>query len=260
MHWLITPPDVGRRTIKVWQRNRDAWFKFYKASLIGTLAEPILFLLAFGVGLSRFMTEVGGMPYINFIAPGLMAASVMNAASFECTFGSFTRMSAQKSYDAIMVTPVSVEEVAAGDILWGATKGVLSASVILVVLVVAGLVNSPWLVLGPALFLLSGIAFGAMGLTVTAFAPSYDYYAYYFSLAVSPMFFFSGIFFPLDGLPPWVAKASWFLPLTHSVNISRALSTGAVGLGIVWDTVWLASFTLIMGWVSVKLIRRRLVK
>jgi len=260
MHWLIKPPEVGRRTIKVWQRNRDAWFRFYKASLVGTLAEPILFLLAFGVGLSRFMTEVDGMPYINYIAPGLMAASVMNAASFECTFGSFTRMTTQKSYDAIMVTPVSPEEIAAGDILWGATKGVLSACVILVVLFAAGLVSSPWLIAGPALFLLSGIAFSAMGLVVTAFAPSYDYYAYYFSLVISPMFFFSGIFFPLDGLPPWVAKASWFLPLTHAVNISRGIATGNVTQGLAFDVIWLIMFTLVTGWVSVKLIRRRLVK
>jgi len=260
MNWLITPPEVGRRTIKVWQRNRDAWFKFYKASLIGTLAEPILFLLAFGYGLSRFMTEVDGMPYINYIAPGLMAASVMNAASFECTFGSFTRMSTQKSYDAIMVTPVSPEEIAAGDILWGATKGVLSAMVILIVLYGAGLVSSPWLIAGPVLFLLSGLAFGSMGLIVTAFAPSYDYYAYYFSLVVSPMFFFSGIFFPLDGMPHWVAKAAWFMPLTHAVNIARGLAAGKIGPGLAFDAVWLIIFTVITGWLAVKLIRRRLVK
>jgi hypothetical protein len=131
MSGFLTPPRVGRRAIKVWQRDRDAWFKFYKASLVGNLGEPVLFLLAFGLGLSKFIGNVEGVPYIRYIAPGLLVATAMNASSFECTFGSFTRMSTQKSYDAIIVTPVNIEEVAAGDILWGATKGFISAIVML---------------------------------------------------------------------------------------------------------------------------------
>jgi len=257
---ILTPPRVGRRAIKVWQRNRDAWFKFYKASLIGNLAEPILFLLAFGLGLSRFISDVEGVPYINYIAPGLMVASAMNASSFECTFGSFTRMSTQKTYDAIMVTPVNIEEVAAGDILWGASKGVLSALIILVVLAIWGLARSPWLVLSPFMFLVEGLMFASMALVVTAFAPSYDYYAYYFSLVVSPMFFFSGIFFPLSSLPGWVATAAWFMPLTHAVNIARGLATGNVSTGLLSDAAWMVVFTLGSSWLAIKLIKRRLVK
>jgi len=260
MNDILVPPKVGRRAFKVWQRNRDAWYKFYKASMIGNLAEPILFLLAFGYGMSRFISDIDGMPYINYIAPGLMVASAMNAASFECTFGSFTRMSTQKTYDAIMVTPVNIEEVAAGDILWGATKGVISALVILVVLAAAGLVGSPWLVVSPPLFLLEGVMFASMGLIVTAFSPSYDYYAYYFSLVVSPMFFFSGIFFPLDTLPYWVQKIAWFTPLLHVVNVSRALSTGNMQVSLLGDVAWMAVFTLASSWLAIKFIKRRLVK
>ena len=260
MRDLFTPPRVGRRAIKVWQRDRDAWFKFYKASLIGNLGEPILFLLAFGVGLSKFVGAINGIPYINYIAPGLVVATAMNASSFECTFGSFTRMTTQKSYDAIMVTPVNIEEVAAGDILWGATKGFISAIIMLPVLAAFGLMGSPWLVLSPLLYLLEGLMFASMALIATAFVPSYDYYAYYFSLVVSPMFFFSGIFFPLSSMPAWVARLSWFFPLTHAVNISRGLATGDVGIGLVWDTLWMVIFTLMTSWVAVKFIKRRLVK
>ena len=257
---LFIPPNVGRRAIKVWQRDRDAWFKFYKASLIGNLAEPILFLLAFGLGLSKYITDVDGVPYIKFIAPGLVVASVMNASSFECTFGSFTRMSSQKTYDAIMVTPVNIEEVAAGDILWGASKGFISAMIILPVLMAFGLLGSPWLIFSPILFLLEGLMFASMALIVTAFAPSYDYYAYYFSLVVSPMFFFSGIFFPLSGMPAWVGKAAWFFPLSHAVNISRGLSTGNVSVWLIGDFAWMVVFTMATGWLAIKLIKRRLVK
>jgi lipooligosaccharide transport system permease protein len=260
MRDFFTVPQVGRRAIKVWQRDRDAWFKFYKASLVGNLGEPILFLLAFGLGLSKFIGKVDGMPYINYIAPGLLVATAMNASSFECTFGSFTRMSTQKSYDAIIVTPVNIEEVAAGDILWGATKGFISAMVMLPVLLLFGLMGSPWMALSPALYLLEGLMFAAMALIVTAFVPSYDYYAYYFSLVISPMFFFSGIFFPLSSMPAWVENLAWFFPLTHAVNISRALAAGAPHIGLLADVTWMAVFTLICAWIAVKLIKRRLIK
>jgi lipooligosaccharide transport system permease protein len=260
MRDILVPPKIGRRALLVWMRNRDAWYKFYKASLIGNIAEPVLFLMAFGFGLQRFISDVNGVPYINYIAPGIMVASAMNASAFECTFGSFTRMSTQKTYDAIMVTPVNIEEVAAGDILWGASKGVLSALIIMLVLVAAGLARSPWLVLAPVLFLLEGLMFASMSLIVTAFSPSYDYYAYFFSLVISPMFFFSGIFFPLDTLPGWVADAAWFMPLTHVVNVARGLASGPMTVGLVGDVAWMLVFTLVSSWLAVKFIKRRLVK
>ncbi len=257
---LLKPPRVGRRAFKVWLRNRDTWLKFYRASLVGNLAEPVLFLLAFGLGLSRFISDINGIPYINYIAPGLMLAAAMNAATFECTFGAYTRMAAQKTYDAIIVTPVSIEEVAAGEILWGASKAFLSATIILAVLIPWGLADSPWLVLAPVLFLLSGLMFASLALVVTAFAPSYDYFSYYFSLVVSPMFFFSGVFFPLDHLPPWVQTVSWFLPLTHAVNVSRGLATGHVTSRLLLEGLWMTVFTVAASWLAINLIKKRLIK
>lgn len=260
MNGLLKPPRVGRRAFKVWLRNRDTWLKFYRSSLVGNLVEPILFLLAFGLGLSQFIADIDGLPYINYIAPGLMLAAAMNAATFECTFGAYTRMSSQKTYDAIIVTPVSIEEVAAGDILWGASKGFLSAIVILLVLIPWGLATSPWLLLAPLLFLLSGLMFASMAMIVTAFSPSYDYFSYYFSLAVSPMFFFSGVFFPLSSLPPWVQTVSWFMPLTHAVNIARGLATGNLSASLLLDLLWMLIFTLAATWLAINLIKRRLIK
>lgn len=260
MNALLRPPRVGRRAVKVWLRNRDTWLKFYRASLVGNLAEPVLFLLAFGLGLSQFISDIDGMPYLNYIAPGLMLAAAMNAAAFECTFGAYTRMESQKTYDAIIVTPVSIEEVAAGEILWGASKGFLSAVVILTVLVPWGLAASPWLFLAPVLFVLAGLMFSALSLIVTAFAPSYDYFAYYFSLVISPMFFFSGVFFPLSALPAWVQTVSWFMPLTHAVNVSRGLAAGAVSPRLLLDGLWMLVFALAASWLAINLIKRRLIK
>jgi len=257
---ILTPPRVGRRAIRVWQRNRDVWYKLYLASLVGNLGEPILFLLAFGLGLSRFVSEVDGMPYIKFIAPGLIVSAAMNASAFECTFGSFIRMTEQKTYDAIMVTPVSIEEVAAGDIMWGMSKGFISAVIIMPVFVIAGLMDSPWLVLVPVLALLVGLMVSSMSLVVTAFAPSFEFFTYYFTLVISPMFFFSGVFFPLSAMPAWVGRLAWFFPLTHAVNVTRGLASGNLAPSLIGDTAWMVVFTFVMTWVGIKLIKRRLIK
>jgi lipooligosaccharide transport system permease protein len=257
---ILTPPRLGRRAIRVWQRNRDVWYKLYKASLVGNLGEPILFLLAFGYGLSKFVGSVDGVPYIQFIAPGLVVSAAMNASAFECTFGSFIRMTEQKTYDAIMVTPVNIEEVAAGDLLWGMTKGFISSSIILPVFVIAGLMHSPWLLLAPVLALLVGLMFSSMSLVVTAFAPTFEFFTYYFTLVISPMFFFSGIFFPLSAMPAWVGKAAWFFPLSHAVNVTRGLASGNLSTSLIGDVAWMLVFTLIMTWLGIKLIKRRLVK
>ncbi len=257
---LLRPPRVGRRAIRVWQRNRDVWYKLYLASLVGNLGEPILFLLAFGLGLSRFVGSVGGVPYIRFIAPGLVVSAAMNASAFECTYGSFIRMTEQKTYDAIMVTPVNVEEVAAGDILWGMSKGFISAVIIVPVFAIAGLMRSPWLLLSPALALFTGLMFSSMSLLVTAFAPSFEFFTYYFTLVISPMFFFSGVFFPLSAMPPWVGKAAWYFPLTHAVNLMRGLAWGGLQPSLIGDALWMFVFTLVSTWLGIKLIKRRLIK
>ena len=136
-----------------------------------------------------------------FLTPGILATAAMNSASFETTFGSFTRMHEQNTYAAILATPCSVADIVAGDMLWAATKSVLAVSFVLIVTGVAGLLPS-WLAVGtlPVAFLI-GLTFAALGMIVTARAGSYDFFDYYFTLGISVMVFFCGVFFPLASLP-----------------------------------------------------------
>ncbi len=251
--------NLSRRTASVWYRDAKVWTKFYKASILGNMGEPLLYLLAMGWGLGRMVGTVNGIPYIEFLAPGLICSTAMYAATFECTFGSFTRMTRQNTYDAIIATPVSLEDVIAGEILWGATKGLLSGTAMLLVMALFGLVTSPWAVLALGLAFLISLLFASLSMVVTAKAPSYDFFSYYFTLAIAPMFLFSGIFFPVSNLPHWAQTLAWFLPLTHGVSASRALFTGIFNWNIATDLLWLVVFTGGTFLIALRSIRKRLI-
>jgi lipooligosaccharide transport system permease protein len=251
--------NLSRRATAVWYRDVKVWTKFYKASILGNMGEPLLYLLAMGWGLGRMVGNVDGIPYIQFLAPGLICSTSMYAATFECTFGSFTRMTRQKTYDAILATPVSLEDIVAGEILWGATKGLLSGTAMLLVMSLFGLVTSWWSVLALGLVFLIGLLFASLSMIVTARAPAYDFFSYYFTLAIAPMFLFSGIFFPVSNLPAWAQAFAWFLPLTHGVSASRALFAGRIGWSVAVDLLWLAAFFAIAFIVALRSIRKRLI-
>ncbi|MDF1536170.1 MAG: ABC transporter permease [bacterium] len=253
-------PDLTWRVVTVWYRDAKVWSTFYKASLIGNLGEPLLYLVAMGWGLGRMVGTVDGVPYIQFLAPGLVCSAAMYSATFECTFGAFTRMTRQKTYDAIMATPVALDEIVAGEVLWGATKGFLSGGSMLLVMALFGLVHSPWAVLALGLSFLIGLLFAALSMIVTAKSPSYDFFSYYFTLAIAPMFLFSGIFFPIGNLPHWARTVSWFLPLSHGVDASRSLFSGRVGWELTGELAWLAVFSLVAFSFAVRGVRKRLVQ
>jgi lipooligosaccharide transport system permease protein len=248
--------------LRVWRRDMESWRKYYKASLVGALGEPILSLLAIGYGLGRFVDidpSGAGLGYAHFLAPGILASAAMNAASFEATFGSFTRMTEQKTYDAILATPIGIREIVAGDALWAASKATLSGTAVLLVATAAGLVTSWWALVLPAVALLIGLVFATMGLVVSSRAHAYDFFTYYFTLVISVMYFFSGIFFPLASLPAWAQALAWCLPLTHAVALSRACVTGTLGpaalvhLGVLVG-VLAATYALAVRWVGRRLI------
>jgi lipooligosaccharide transport system permease protein len=234
--------------------------KFYKVSLIGTLGDPILYLLAMGYGLGRFLQQMEGMSYVEFIAPGLVISSAMFAASFECTYGSYLRMIYLKTYDAIIATPLNIEDVVAGDILWGTTKGLFNGMIMFLVVWAFGLVDSSWAIGIPLLILLVSFLFASLSMITTAFVPGFEAFNYYITLFLTPMFFFSGVFFPLTKLPAWVTVLSRFLPLTYAVEISRALIYGTPSWILVWGTLILIVPSFFLFCLSVNLIRRRVIK
>lgn len=244
---------------KVWYRNFIVWTHYKGTSLIINLGEPFLYLFAFGYGLGRYVTSFNGLSYIQFIAPALVVASTMNSASFETTFSSYTRMEVQKTFDAIVVTPLTLRQVVLGEILWATTKGCFTAVIMMIVFLFAGLISHPFAIFVLILCLVEGILFSALGMLMTSIAKSYDFFSAYLTLFISPMFLLSGTFFPLEELPSWAKTVAWFLPLTHAVNGSRELFAGRVSLSLLFSFIWLAVVAALLTLFAVKKMEKRLI-
>ena len=246
------------RFIRVWQRNRDVFFGLWHAEAPGFLAEPIIILLAMGLGLGAYVGLVDGQRYIEFIVPGLIAGYAMFSANFECTYGTFFRMEYQKTFDAIIATPLNIEDVTAGEIFWGATRSVLTGSVMLAVAAAFQLVHSPWALLIPIICFLEGILFSAIALFFTSVVPSIYSFNYYYSLFITPMFFFSGVFFPLSSFPEIVRTLSWAVPLTPVVYITRAVIGGEFQPGLLGALALIVALIVLFFSMSLVTMRRRL--
>ncbi len=245
---------------QVWYRNFKVWLKHMRASLIGNLGQPFLFLLAMGYGLGRSVPEIEGLPYLQFIAPGLVASSVMYGAAFETTYGSYTRLSTQGTFEAILMTPVSIVELAMGEILWGATKGLIAGIIMLATLPLFGVVPSVWsAALIPVLFA-EGIIFSALGLVMTAIATNYDFFNYFTSLVITPLFLFSGIFFSLKAIASPIRQVLALLPLSSVVELSRTLCYGRIQGDLLLELANVAFFAVVCSIAAIYLLRRRMIQ
>jgi lipooligosaccharide transport system permease protein len=243
--------------------------KTIKVNFLPSLIEPIIYLIAFGFGLGGFIPSINGQPYVYFLGPALVAIAIMNGSFFECTFASFVRMYFQKTFDAIVATPVSVEEVVAGELLWGATRSMINATIVLVVIAVFGLVTSPLFFLLPLIAFFGGLMFASIAMCFTAIAPNIDFFNYPSFLFLTPMLFLAGTFFPLTSpsLPSSVQGiAMAILPLTHLVNITRGVVSGnpepTLGLSptilVIISLVWVIAVTIFFFVLSINLMKKRL--
>jgi lipooligosaccharide transport system permease protein len=235
--------------------------KTYKTNFLPSLLEPILYLLALGVGLGGFVQPINGESYIQFIAPALVAVSMMYSSFYECTYASFVRMYFQKTFDAIIATPVTIEEVITGEILWGATKSLINSSIVLAVIVAFGLVPSPlFLLIIPVSFLV-GLLFSAIAMCFTAISPNIDAFNYPSFLFITPMFLLSGTFFPLTSMPQFLQIATQILfPLTNAVEVTRGLALGNIQLSIVFNLAWMMIVTPVFFVLAINLMKKRLIK
>lgn len=248
-----------KRAFRVWQRHLTVYTKLYKSSIALNFVEPILYLTALGLGLGAFVKEINGVPYVNFIAPGIIASSSMFATIYECTYGTYVRMTYQKTFDAILATPVNIDDLVAGELMWGATKSLLYGTIIIFVISIFGLVSSPLIIFIIPLLFVTGLIFAEISVIFTAIVPGIDSFNYFYTIFMTPMFLFSGIFFPLDNLPPIVSKIAFFTPLYHFVNICRAFSSGQLSI-IKWDIIWVFAVVVLLAPYPFRLMRKRIIK
>ncbi|MDH4184778.1 MAG: ABC transporter permease [Nitrospinota bacterium] len=252
--------NISHRAFYVWRRNFNVYLAHVGASIVGNIGEPLLYLFCMGLGIGGYIQQMGGVSYMQYIAPGLIVTSAMYSATIECTFGAFTRLSSQRTYESILATPVSLEDLAFGEALWGATKSCISGVTMLIVMTAFGLYTP-----GPGFFgimavvWLTGMVFAAAALSFSAISPSYEFFNYYFTMAIAPMFFLSGVFFPLDNFPAPFQLFSQALPATHAAVIIRNLFYGAPAPHAWVSVLALMALAVALVRIATFLIRRRLI-
>ena len=254
-------PELSMRWWPVFLRNLLVWRKLAIPSLVGNIAEPLMWLVAFGYGMGALVGKVSvdgtPVPYILFLASGSICMSAMQAASFEALYSAFSRMHVQKTWDGIMNAPVNLDDIVLAEMLWAAFKALFTVTAILGVMLVLGISYSPKLLVAWPVLLGVGITFSCLALIFNALAKGYDFFTYYFTLFLTPMMFLSGIFFPLEQLPEVVRLISSWLPLTNAVELVRPLFMDQ------WPTHWLrhalvlVAYTVAGFWIALALTRKR---
>lgn len=258
-------PRITRLSFKVWQRNRDVFTKTYQVNFIPPVLEPLLYLFALGFGLGTFIGTIKifnlTVSYKEFLAPALVSISVMNSAFFECTYGSFVRMHYQRTFDAMIATPLSLEDVIAGELMWGATRSLINGAIILLVISAFGLVNFSFAILILPVSLIGGFLFASLGMIFTAISPNIDTLNYPTFLLITPLLLFSGTFFPISELPKAVQTLVLaVLPLANIVSLNQGLTLKSIGWLQLYNLVWILVVSAVLAILSINLMKKRLIE
>ena len=253
-------PANATHWMSVWLRNYLVWRKLAIASMIGNLADPMIYLFGLGLGLGLMVGHVQGVSYIAFLAAGTAASSVMMSASFEAMYSGFSRMHVQRTWEAIMHTPLTLGDIVLGEIVWAASKSVLSGVAIMIVAGALGYASFPSMLLALPVIVLTGLAFASTAMVVTALAPSYDFFMFYQTLALTPMLLLSGVFFPIAQLPALAQHITQALPLYHAVELIRPAMLGRPLDGFALHVLVLVAYSIVPFFLCAWLFRRRMMK
>jgi lipooligosaccharide transport system permease protein len=255
---------VGR----VLEHRAVQYRRTFRSSVFTSFLSPVLFLTAMGLGLGGYVDRsgsaaLGGLTYLAWLAPGLLAATVMQSAAFEATFPIIGGLNWQRTFHAMYATPLSPRDIALGNLAWMAIRVAMIATVFTAVIVVLGAAHSPLVVLGIPVAVLTGMAFAAPIAAFSATQRTPNRFNVIFRFGVTPLFLFSGTFFPIESLPPQLQAVAWLSPLWHGVDLSRGLALGTVGdhpLVMLIHVVVLAAIVVVASWATVKTIERRLIR
>jgi lipooligosaccharide transport system permease protein len=244
------------RTFAIVERNymtyRHAW-----TIVLSSVIEPLLYLLSIGIGVGALVGTVPGVDvkYTVFVGPGLLATAAMNSAMNLTSFGVFSRIKEERTYDAVLPTPVSVTDIAFGEVAWALLNGLVSSSIFLAMLAVLGYVITPWALLAIPGSVLIGFAFASVGLAVTTYLRDFSDFQL-IQLVMLPMFLFATTFYPVTTYPEPVRPLIEALPLYQSIELVREPALGHLGQGMLIATAYL----LVLGIAALWLATRRMAK
>jgi lipooligosaccharide transport system permease protein len=252
-------PRLWKRIGSVWFRHMRVYTKNLISNGLPPFLEPLIFLLGIGIGLGSDLGNRYGMSYTQFLAPGLFMTTAMFTAAFECSFGTFIRLEFDKIYDGMLAAPLSANNILIGEILWAGSKGFFFSLCVLIVVSFFNVLPYYGAVFVPFMGFVNGIMFGALGLLVTSFIRTINHFNFFFTGVLSPMFFFSGVVFPVEKLPAGLREAAEIFPLTHTVRITRALCMNTLDLWLLFDITYIVLFTGIVVCLAVMRLKKRLI-
>jgi len=245
--------------LAVWRRNATMYRRTWWLNILPNFFEPVFYLVSIGIGVGAYVSQMGGMPYIAFLAPGLVCVAAMNGASFEVTYNIYVRLTFEKAYDAMLTTPVEPDDVLAGEVLWAVTRASIYGGTFFLVIAAAGLAPLPRALLAAPVVPLAGLLFAAIGVAFSLRIPTLDLFSFYFTLFLTPLFLFADVFFPLEErLSPGWLRVAEALPLLHPVRLARAAFRGTPAPILVWDVVYILGVSAaLLAWAR-RGVRRRL--
>ncbi|MFC1568765.1 ABC transporter permease [bacterium] len=252
-------PSLPARLYSVWYRHFLVYTRNLLSNGLPPFLEPLIFLAGVGLGLGKYIVSMDGLPYIQFLASGLLVTSAMYTASFECTYGTFIRLEYEKSYDGMLAAPITANDLIIGEILWAGSKGWFFSLAVLIIVSVFGVIPLGFSLLAPLVGLLTGLLFATISLWVTSFVKTINHFNFYMTGVLSPMFFFSGVVFPVSSLPKVLQPIAEIMPLTHVVRLVRAFCHASFQPVHILDLLYVVIVTLGMGYFAIRRLKRLLI-
>jgi lipooligosaccharide transport system permease protein len=227
----VTPTGA----VRVVEHNALVFRRLWRGSMAVSFFTPLFFLASMGLGLGGLVNRgsggVGGVPYIDFLAPGLLAATTMQTAAFECTYPILGKIQWDHIYDAMLATPLAVRDLVIGEVAWVTVRMLMVASIFWVVMAAFGVAHTPESLLAIPAATLSGLAFATPLIAFTSTQTNDGVMGTVFRIVITPLFLFGGAFFPVSRLPLLLQAVAWATPLAHGVALSRALVLGNLVTG-----------------------------
>jgi len=255
-------PYFTTRLFNVWLRHIKIYRRNIISNAISPFIDPLLFIVGIGLGLGVYIGSVSyeglsDIPFLTFLTTGIAISSSMFTAVFETTYGTHIRLYFDKVYDGMLGSPVTAYDIIFGEWLWAGTKGFMFCLAIAIVGIAFSIVPPNMLIIAPILGFVGGIMFAALGFFVTSFVDTINHYSILFTAFLSPMFFFSGVIFPLENIPPVLRPLAEILPLTHPVRIGRALAFGIANRLWLFDVLYRVGFGFSVGSIAARRLRNK---
>jgi lipooligosaccharide transport system permease protein len=247
------------RISSVWYRHYRVYTRNLISNGLPPFLEPLIFLAGIGLGMSKYVSTMAGIPYVTFLATGLPITAAMFTAAFECSYGTFIRLEFDRVYEGMLAAPLNAYDLLIGEILWAGSKGFFFSLAVTTVIGAFGLAPLPWSFFTPIVGFFTGVMFAAISLLVTSFVNNINHFNFYFTGFLSPMFFFSGVVFPIDNLPGFLRVIAEFFPLTHAVRPARALDLGRFPSVAFLDILFIVVVSVLIGWLAISRLKRKLI-